>query len=90
MEEYASKGDFTGRSIVCWQPHGKAFKVHKPRLFVETIMPHFFNQTKYASFQRQLNLYGFSRITVVGLDKGAVHHPCFVRNQSHLVQNMRR
>uniref|UniRef100_A0A7S4AJY1 HSF-type DNA-binding domain-containing protein n=1 Tax=Pseudo-nitzschia australis TaxID=44445 RepID=A0A7S4AJY1_9STRA len=91
MEAEAARGDDTGgNSIVCWQPHGKAFKVHKPRRFVEEIMPHFFNQTKYASFQRQLNLYGFSRITNMGPDKGAVHHPCFVRNQRHLVKNMVR
>ena len=53
-------------------------------------MPHFFKQSKYASFQRQLNLYGFTRITNRGPDKGAVYHPCFVRNQQELVQNMTR
>ena len=73
--------DETGdKSIVCWQPHGRAFMVHKPKDFVQDVMPHFFNQTKYASFQRQLNLYGFSRLTH-GPDKGAYYHNCFVRGK---------
>jgi hypothetical protein len=45
-------------SIVGWLEHGRAFKIHKPNLFAEVIMPNFFNQSKYQSFQRQLNLYG--------------------------------
>jgi len=70
------------KSIVCWQPHGRAFMVHKPKEFVQDVMSHFFNQTKYASFQRQLNLYGFSRLTH-GPDKGAYYHNCFVRSKRH-------
>ena len=33
-------------------------------------MPLYFNQTKYSSFQRQLHIYNFQRITA-GKDKGA-------------------
>jgi hypothetical protein len=33
-------------SVVTWQPHGRSFMVHKPKEFVEKIMPHYFNQTK--------------------------------------------
>ena len=89
MDAYATKGYNRGKSIVGWQRHGRAFKVHSVKQFVESIMPHFFNQTKYTSFQRQLNLYGFIRITV-GRDKGAVYHPCFVRNQPQMIQGMVR
>eukprot|EP00534_Pseudo-nitzschia_fraudulenta_P004027 CAMPEP_0201124468 /NCGR_PEP_ID=MMETSP0850-20130426/13779_1 /ASSEMBLY_ACC=CAM_ASM_000622 /TAXON_ID=183588 /ORGANISM="Pseudo-nitzschia fraudulenta, Strain WWA7" /LENGTH=358 /DNA_ID=CAMNT_0047391873 /DNA_START=101 /DNA_END=1177 /DNA_ORIENTATION=- len=82
--------DNTGeKSIVCWQPHGRAFMVHKPKDFVQEVMSHFFNQTKYASFQRQLNLYGFSRLTH-GPDKGAYYHNCFVRGKRHLCKGMIR
>lgn len=49
--------------IVSWQPHGRCFRVHKPQLFVDLVMPRFFKQSKLTSFQRQLNLYGFSRLT---------------------------
>ena len=54
--------------VVSWQPHGRCFTVHKPKEFVNHVMPHYFKQTKMASFQRQLNLYGFNRLTG-GLDK---------------------
>lgn len=41
--------------IVSWQPHGRCFAIHKPKEFVELVKI-YFNQTKLASFQRQLNL----------------------------------
>jgi hypothetical protein len=75
--------------IVSWQPHGRAFMVRNPSEFVEKILPRFFSQTKYPSFQRQLNLYGFSRFAH-GRDKGAYHHPCFVRGKRSLVRGMIR
>ena len=40
-------------SVVSWLPDGKAFKVHDPKVFVERILPTYFNQSKYKSFQRQ-------------------------------------
>ena len=86
MLDAMDKGD---KSIVCWQPHGRAFRVPKPKDFVQQVMSHFFNQTKYASFQRQLNLYGFSRLTH-GPDKGAYYHNCFVRGKRHLCKGMIR
>jgi hypothetical protein len=49
----------------------------------------FFSQSKYASFQRQLNLYGFSRFSH-GKDKGAYFHYLFVREKCPLVRGMVR
>ena len=49
----------------------------------------FFSQTKYASFQRQLNLYGFKRFAH-GKDKGAYYHLCFVKGHRNLVRCMTR
>jgi len=53
------------------------------------------SQTKLASFQRQLNLYGFSRCRDQKRSGGDGHtkrysHPMFVRGQKELVQQMRR
>ena len=45
-------------SVVSWLEHGRAFRIHQPKVFAATIMCQFFNQSKYTSFQRQLNLYG--------------------------------
>ena len=49
----------------------------------------FFSQTKYPSFQRQLNLYGFSRFSH-GPDKGAYYHHCFIKGHEQLVRSMQR
>ena len=55
--------------IVSFHSHGRSFAIHKPRMFVEKIMPRFFRQTRLTSFQRQLNLYGFRRMSQ-GPDNG--------------------
>ena len=52
-------------------------------------MPVYFNQTKYASFQRQLNLYGFSRLTT-GPDQGGYYHELFLRHKIFLCRNIKR
>uniref|UniRef100_A0A7S2URE0 HSF-type DNA-binding domain-containing protein n=1 Tax=Attheya septentrionalis TaxID=420275 RepID=A0A7S2URE0_9STRA len=76
-------------SIVAWQPHGRSFVVHDPQKFVHEVMPCYFKQTKLSSFQRQLNLYGFSRITT-GKDKGAYYHELFLRGHPVLCRKMMR
>jgi hypothetical protein len=76
LEQVAINGS---HNIVSWQPHGKAFRVHQPEVFARTIMPRYFKQTKYKSFQRQLHIYGFHRINK-GLDKGAYFHDLFIQN----------
>jgi len=60
--------------IVTWCSHGRAFIMHKPKIFAAEIMGVYFKQSKLTSFQRQLNLYGFRRITQ-GVDAGK---PAFV------------
>jgi len=75
--------------IVSWQPHGRSFIIHKPREFVEQIMPEYFRQSKLTSFQRQLNLYGFRRLTA-GDDRGGYYHELFLRHKLFLCQNMTR
>ena len=35
--------------IVSWAPHGRSFTVQKPKIFVEKIMPTYFNQSKFWS-----------------------------------------
>lgn len=75
--------------VVSWQPHGRAFLVHKPKEFVNHVLPTYFKQTKMGSFQRQLNLYGFLRITSGG-DRGGYYHELFLRDREFLVDRMKR
>merc|ERR1712232_475425 len=54
--------------------------------FAEIIMPQYFNQTKYRSFQRQLYIYGFDRIKDKSSeDFGAYFHELFIRGATAVV-----
>ena len=76
-------------AIIDWMPHGRAFVVKQPKVFAAQILPRFFKQTKYLSFTRQLNLWGFRRITR-GMDAGAYYHPLFLPGRPHLTTRMKR
>jgi hypothetical protein len=76
-------------SIVSWLPGGNSFKVHYEHGFVTNVMPRYFKQTKYKSFQRQLNIWCFERISN-GPDKGGYGHPNFVKGNPSLCRQMRR
>lgn len=76
-------------NVVSWSPHGRCFCVHKPKEFVNQIMPRYFKQTKMASFHRQLNLYGFKRLTG-GLDRGGYYHKSFLRDNVNLAYSIHR
>jgi len=75
--------------VIDWAPHGRCFIIKKPKVFAATIMPLHFKHTKITSFQRQLNLYGFKRITK-GKDRGAYYHELFLRGRPKLSTKMRR
>jgi len=77
--------------IISWLPSGKAFKIHKPKEFADIMMPQYFHQTKYRSFQRQLYIYGFDRVKNKSSDDyGAYYHDLFVRGVTDLCLDMTR
>jgi hypothetical protein len=85
--EYAELSGYS--DIISWEIHGRAFKIHKRKDFLEKVMPQFFRQTKLASFRRQLNIYGFLRVTR-GRDMGAYYHELFLRGMVFLSKNIIR
>lgn len=74
--------------IVSWNSEGAGFMVHNKELFTKEIVPHYFNQTKYKSFQRQLSLYGFQRKTS-GKSKGLRYHEKLIRGSRNLCREMK-
>jgi hypothetical protein len=78
-----------GKGIIGWLSHGRAFAIHDPVAFSEALMPSYLGQTKYSSFQRQLHLYSFQRIST-GRDKGAYYHENFLRGKPELLSYMVR
>lgn len=52
-------------------------------------MPEYFSTSRLASFQRQLNLYGFVRINE-GRLRGGYHHEFFRKGKRHLCSKIKR
>ena len=75
--------------IVSFLPHGRSFAVHDPDRFVQQVMPRYFQQTKWSSFTRQLNLWGFLRVST-GRDVGCFYHELFLKGYPGLCLHMRR
>jgi HSF-type DNA-binding len=68
-----------GDSVIGWCPHGRAFLVHDPHRLVHEVLPRFgIHQSRYSSFQRQLHMYNFVRLSA-GPDKGAYYQEFFER-----------
>ncbi|KAG7363730.1 HSF-type DNA-binding protein [Nitzschia inconspicua] len=86
MQDSVSKGF---EDVVSWQTPlpgvASSFKVQNTHRFVDEIMPRYFKQTKFKSFQRQLNIYNFQRVHD-GPNRGGYYHPYFVRNAPELLK----
>jgi hypothetical protein len=87
MLEHAEKNDLD--DVISFSEEGKSFSIHKPRDFVSGIMPKYFTTSRMSSFQRQLNLYGFRRVTE-GRDKGSYFHKYFVKGRRGLCKKIKR
>jgi hypothetical protein len=75
--------------IVCWLPEGNGFHIHDPDAMLPILQKCGFNQSKWKSFLRQLQNYGFRR-EIRGPTKGICKHPDLIRGRRELCMNMRR
>jgi len=48
--------------VASWSDNGETFVVKQPNVFETKIIPQFFKHSKFSSFVRQLNFYGFRKI----------------------------
>ena len=76
--------------IVSWRPHGRCFLVRDTGRFEENILSRFFKMTKYTSFRRQLNLWGFKRLVRKTPDFDAYYHELCLRSKPFLHRRMQR
>ncbi|XP_065913236.1 heat shock factor protein 4-like isoform X2 [Dysidea avara] len=49
--------------LISWTSDGKSFTIHNHHAFSQQVLPKFFKHNKFNSFVRQLNLYGFRKMT---------------------------
>lgn len=73
--------------IIRWIRDGAAFKVFDNQRFASEVLPRYFRHARIESFQRQLNLYGFKRVSR-GEDMGAYYHNMCVRGRRDLVRKI--
>jgi len=80
------------KNVIGWLHHGHAFAIKDTDTFASDIMPKF-TRGKLTSFQRQLNLYGFRKVTK-GDDckagKLVYFHPSFKRGRPELMVHIKR
>jgi hypothetical protein len=59
--------------IVGWLPHGRSWRILQQKAFEEKVIPLYFRHGRYSSFARQVNGWGFRRITH-GSDYNSYYH----------------
>jgi hypothetical protein len=87
MHSILSRPDLA--DVVAWMPHGRSWRVLKPREFEIRVIPTYFEHAKFSSFIRQANGWGFRRITQ-GRDRNSYYHELFLRGLPHLCKQMKR
>jgi hypothetical protein len=87
MHSILSRSEF--EEIISWMPHGRSWRVLKPREFEMRVIPVYFEHSKFSSFIRQANGWGFRRVTQ-GRDRNTYYHERFLRGLPHLCKDMRR
>ena len=75
-------------SIICWCSHGKGFTVYNKGKFQDEIMPNYFKSSKWPTFLKQLNLYGFLRMRENNII--VFHRLDFVKNKPNAVNQIKR
>lgn len=75
--------------IICWLPHGRAWRVQQQDKLETEILPKFFQHQKAASFYRQVTGWGFHRV-ISGTDFNAYFHELFLRDAPDLCRKMKR
>ncbi|KAJ3375296.1 hypothetical protein GGF31_004414 [Allomyces arbusculus] len=51
------------KEIVSWSASGDSFLVHSPGEFARSVLPRYFKHSNFSSYNRQLNMWGFSKIS---------------------------
>lgn len=77
------------QEYITWLPNGRSWRILKPAAFERVVIPLVFRHAKYASFMRQVNGWGFKRITG-GPASGAAHNSYYhqVRSASRFEPNV--
>ncbi|KAI6229020.1 Heat shock factor protein 1 [Aphelenchoides fujianensis] len=83
-----------------WDESGYSFHILDPYTFCRNVLPQYFKHNNMNSLIRQLNMYGFRKMTPIertslaraesDQDHLEFSHPCFVRDHPELLVNIKR
>ncbi|KAJ3639734.1 hypothetical protein Zmor_003075 [Zophobas morio] len=83
--------------LICWSPSGTSFVIPNQAQFWYELLPLYYKHNNMSSFVRQLNMYGFHKLSTVengtmDSDKDEIQfsHPFFLRDQPELLRNIKR
>ncbi|ODV64279.1 heat shock factor family protein, partial [Ascoidea rubescens DSM 1968] len=62
MKLWSMVNDPKNSDYIQWTNDGKAFKVFDRESFMKNILPKYFKHNNFASFVRQLNMYGWHKV----------------------------
>jgi heat shock transcription factor 1 len=94
---WALVNDQSCDDLIAWDPSGASFHVFDQARFSREILPRYFKHNNFASFIRQLNMYGFRKISTI--EHGSLKnerddiefgHPHFIRGQESLLELIKR
>jgi len=76
-------------AFISWSESGFAFRILDIDGFTSSVLPKYFRTKKFSSFQRNLNLYGFTKVRR-GPDTDMYAHQSFIRGKPELLLNLRK
>jgi hypothetical protein len=94
---WALVNDSSCDDLITWDPSGGSFHVYDQARFSREILPRYFKHNNFASFIRQLNMYGFRKMSTI--EHGSLKnerddiefaHPHFIRGQESLLELIKR
>uniref|UniRef100_A0A7E4VYE5 HSF_DOMAIN domain-containing protein n=1 Tax=Panagrellus redivivus TaxID=6233 RepID=A0A7E4VYE5_PANRE len=86
--------------VIRWDDSGYSFHILDPYSFCRNVLPQYFKHNNLNSLIRQLNMYGFRKMTPIertslaraesDQDHLEFSHPCFVRDHPDLLSQIKR
>uniref|UniRef100_A0AAG5DH26 HSF-type DNA-binding domain-containing protein n=1 Tax=Anopheles atroparvus TaxID=41427 RepID=A0AAG5DH26_ANOAO len=89
--------DAETNDLISWSTDGRSFIIQNQAQFAKELLPLNYKHNNMASFIRQLNMYGFHKIT--SIDNGGLRfdrdemeftHPCFQKDHPYLLEHIKR
>ncbi|PWA61588.1 Heat shock factor (HSF)-type, DNA-binding [Artemisia annua] len=84
---YEMVDDPSTDDLISWSQTNDSFIVWDESNFASQLLPKFFKHSNYASFQRQLNIYGFRKTDT---DRWEFANDGFIKGQKHLLKSISR